>query len=347
MRYSKVFIDAIKYVLPPVVVSSRELEKKLQPLYDRLHLRVGQLEALTGVSERRWWKKGSTLTEGAANAARKALSASSVRPEDIGVLVYTGVCREHFEPATACGIASELGVGNEAQVYDISNACLGALNGILDIANRIELGQIRAGLVVSCETAREINETMVARMLAENDMENFKYSLATLTGGSGAIAILITDGSFGPEPRRKLLGAVTRTAPEHHKLCRWGLEGIGQGLLRPFMSTDSVSVLEFGVDLGLRTWKAFLEKIGWTIEKIDRVVCHQVGIEHQKTILDLLGIPRTKDYATFPFLGNIGTVSLPLTAAIAEERKIIKPGDRVGFLGIGSGLSCTMLGFEW
>jgi len=32
---------------------------------------------------------------------------------------------------------------------------------------------------------------------------------------------------------------------------------------------------------------------------------------------------------------------------MAEERDFIKPGDRVGFLGIGSGLSCTMLGFIW
>ena len=33
---------------------------------------------------------------------------------------------------------------SEAAVYDVSNACLGVLNGMLDIANRIELGQIRA-----------------------------------------------------------------------------------------------------------------------------------------------------------------------------------------------------------
>lgn len=349
MQYSRVFIDAIKYVLPPVVVSTRELETRLKPLYEKLHISPGQLEALTGIVERRWWQAGSSLTEGAVAAARKALAASNVEPADIGALVYTGVCREQFEPATACGIASELGVGDDAAIFDLSNACLGALNGILDVANRIELGQIRAGLVVSCETAREINETMLQRMLEDNDMENFKLSLATLTGGSGAVAIIVTDGSFGDQ-RRKLLGAVTRTAPQYHRLCRWGLEGLeglGQGVMRPFMSTDSVSVLKYGVDLGLRTWKAFLDKLSWTIERVDKVVCHQVGAEHQNTILRLLGIDRAKDYATFPYLGNIGTVSVPITAAIAEERNFIKPGDHVGFLGIGSGLSCTMLGLKW
>jgi len=40
-------------------------------------------------------------------------------------------------------------------------------------------------------------------------------------------------------------------------------------------------------------------------------------------------------------------VSVPLTAALADEREFLESGDRVAFLGIGSGLNCMMLGFEW
>ena len=36
---------------------------------------------------------------------------------------------------------------------------------MVEIANRIELGQIRAGMVVACETAREINEIVIEQML--------------------------------------------------------------------------------------------------------------------------------------------------------------------------------------
>ena len=60
-----------------------------------------------------------------------------------------------------------IGVSPEAAVYDVSNACLGVSNGLVDIANRIEMGQIRAGTVVACETAREINETAIAELLAD------------------------------------------------------------------------------------------------------------------------------------------------------------------------------------
>jgi 3-oxoacyl-[acyl-carrier-protein] synthase-3 len=80
---------------------------------------------------------------------------------------------------------------------------------------------------------------------------------------------------------------------------------------------------------------------------VDKIICHQVGSMHRDTILKALGISSDRDFSTFPFLGNMGTVSLPLTAALAEEREFLRPGDRVGLLGIGSGLNCLMLGVEW
>jgi 3-oxoacyl-[acyl-carrier-protein] synthase III len=72
-----------------------------------------------------------------------------------------------------------------------------------------------------------------------------------------------------------------------------------------------------------------------------------VGATHQRTILDAIGMPPERDFTTFRYLGNIGTVSLPITAAIAEERGFLSPGDLVGLLGIGSGLNCLMLGVNW
>jgi 3-oxoacyl-[acyl-carrier-protein] synthase III len=353
MRYSRVYIDSIGYELPPVVVTTQELEARLKPVYDALHIPRGQLEAMTGIVERRWWDPDTVPSACATVAARKALAESHVQPSDLGVLIYAGVCRDQFEPATACRVADAVGVSPSASVFDISNACLGVLNGIVDIANRIELGQIRAGMVVSCETARDITERMIDHMLESGTMEDFKLSLTTLTGGSGAVAVVVTDDSFSAAPCRRLLGGATQAAPEFYSLCQWGLRGISdlQGRLprafTQFMSTDSSSVLKYGVELGRRTWKAFLERLDWVAENVDKVICHQVGSGHRDTILSTLGIPTEKEYSTYEYLGNMGTVSLLVTAKLAEERDFLKRGDRVGFLGIGSGLNCLMLGFEW
>lgn len=339
MKYAKVFVDAIGYELGPNVVTSSELEKRILPVLESLRIPPGQLEALTGIRERRWWDEGFELSEGAARAGLKALGRAGLKASDLGALVYGGVCRENSEPATAAAVAHKLGAAPGTAVFDISNACLGALNGMLDVANRIELGQIRAGMVVTCETAREINEAMIAHMLERGDFETFRLSLATLTGGSGAAAILLTDGSFpGAGRRHRLLGGVCRTAPEHHRLCVWS---------RDRMSTDATAVLRHGVALGRATWEDLLRELSLSPAAVSKVVCHQVGGAHRRAVLEAIGMPEEKDFAAFEYLGNMGTAALPVAAAIADEREFLAPGDTVGFLGIGSGLNTIMMGLEW
>lgn len=351
MRYSKAHIAAIGYELPEEIVTSDHIEQRLHGLYQRLHIAPGQLAALTGIRERRWWPPGFRVSQGALKAAVKAIRNAGIRSRDIDVLIHAGVCRDEFEPATACHVAGGIpGFNPRALVYDISNACLGVINGIMQVANLIELGQASCGLVVSCETARDITEIMIRKLETEGSMDFFRYGLATLTGGSGAVAVLVTSADHTATDRRRIIGGVQRTAPRHHMLCRWGMEpvpGAGDHAVQQFMHTDSVGVLKHGVVLARDTWADFLEALEWTPETIDRIICHQVGSAHQETVLKTLGMSREKDFPTYPTLGNIGTVSLPVTAAIADENGWLEPGHRVGFLGIGSGLNCMMLGIEW
>lgn len=357
MKYERVCLDTIGFELAPDVVTSAELEDRLAPLYEALRIQPGQLELMTGITERRYWKPGFPVSEGATLAASNALRDSVVPANAIETLIYAGVCREGFEPATACHVAAGLqtaglSISETAAVYDLSNACLGMLNGMLEIANRIELGQIRAGMVVSCESAREIVDIMIDRMLSVRDMEIFKTGLATMTGGSAAAAIILTDGTFGAGRQPSLRGGVTRAAPRHHMLCRWGMEERPTPHIenrdisyRQFMTTDSVAVLEHGVALGKETWRAFLDELGWN--GVDRTVCHQVGSGHRETILSMLGLPPEHDFVAYDYLGNTGTVALPLAVGLATQREFLQPGHRVGLLGIGSGLNCMMLGVEW
>ena len=99
MNYSKVYLDAFGYELPPNVVTSADLEKRLEPVYDALHFQQGQLEAITGIRERRFWDAGFKMHDGAVKAGRKALASSGISPSDVGMLIYGGVCRR-FENGT-------------------------------------------------------------------------------------------------------------------------------------------------------------------------------------------------------------------------------------------------------
>ncbi len=346
MLYHNVYIDAFGYELAPNVITSDDLENRLESVYRTLRLRKGQLEAMTGITERRYWDPGFKMSTGAVLAGEKAISGSRISSGDIGMLIYGGVCRDNLEPATACAVAHGLGLSPEALVFDVSNACLGILNGMVLVANAIELGQIRAGLVVSCESARQIVDITIDRLTTSKDMETFRKSIATLTGGSGAVAVLLTEKSLSVNGH-KLLGGAARSAPEHHMLCTWGPDtGIPASGLQ-IMETDPVGVLNNGVVLGMDTFSDFRKILDLSDQQPDKIICHQVGATHQRTILDAVHLPRNKDFTTFQYLGNIGTVSLPITAAIAHERGFLEPGDMVGFLGIGSGLNCLMLGVSW
>lgn len=345
-HYTRVHIDAFGYELAPNVVTSDDLEKRLEPVYRALRFQKGTLAAITGIVERRFWDPGFKVSRGAFLAGRKALGKSEVPADDIGMLIYGGVCRDNLEPASACAVAHGLGLPSHCMIYDISNACLGVLNGMVEIANAIELGQIRAGMVVSCESARQIIDGTIDRLLAEKDMDTFKKTIATLTGGSGAVAVLLADASLSPGGHR-LHGGVAKSAAEHHHLCTWGPDGGIPATGGQVMETDSVGVLNNGVALGVETFREFARKTGFGRHQLDKVICHQVGATHQRTILEAVGVSPEKDFATFRYLGNIGTVSLPITAAIGEERGFIVPGDQVGFLGIGSGLNCIMLAVDW
>ena len=133
-------------------------------------------------------------------------------------------------------------------------------------------------------------------------------------------------------------------ATEHHALCR-GDRVAGSGGLA--MDTDSEALLAAGNALATRTWTAFLDELGWRSGDVRRVITHQVGAAHRRTLLESLRLDPTLDFPTFERFGNVGSVSLPLSLSLAAREGFVRAGDSVALLGIGSGLHCAMLGVEW
>ncbi|MCL6584131.1 MAG: 3-oxoacyl-ACP synthase III [bacterium] len=352
MRFQHVCIESFGYELPEDVVTSDELEQRLSPLYDKLKLPYGRLELMTGIRERRFWKKGALPSEGSIKAGKKALERASLAPEQIQCLIYAAVSRDFLEPATATVVHHALGFGESAMVFDLSNACLGFINGLVVIASMIESGQILAGMVVAGEHSRPLVETTIARLLADPapSREKLKGAFASLTIGSGAAAAILTHARISKTGHR-LLGGIARTVSQHNDLCRGGGAGGADSALdatsQPTMKTDSERLLREGCYLARRSWVDTKRELGWKSEDIDRFFCHQVGSAHRRALFTALELDMEKDYSTFEYLGNMGSVSLPITMAIGIDQGMLKAGQRAALLGIGSGITCCMLGVEW
>jgi len=348
MRYAHVCLEAIGYTLPEEVVTSDELERQLTPAYERLRLPAGRLELMSGIRERRFWAPGTLPSEPSVVSGEQALQVSGIERSRIGALIHASVCRDHLEPATACGVHHRLGLRPECQVYDVSNACLGLLNGLLQIANLIELGQIEAGLVVGTESSRALVETTIATLNRRESLtrEEMKLAMASLTIGSGSCAILLTHRELS-RTQNRLRGGAVRAHTSQHTLCQSGRDEAAGDDMRPLMATDSERLLQEGIATGVATFGDFLAATGWRADGIDRSICHQVGSAHRRLMLESLGLDARRDEVTFPWLGNTGSVALPLTLAIGAQRGLLAAGNTVALLGIGSGINCIMLGLDW
>jgi acyl-CoA:acyl-CoA alkyltransferase len=347
MRYRHVSIAAVCHALPPEVVTSAEIEARLRPVYERLGLPEGRLELMTGIRERRFFPRGTRPGQVSAQVAARAIEMSQIDRTHFGGLVHGSVCRDQLEPATASLVHHATGLPNSAFVLDLSNACLGLLNGMVLLADMIELGQIRAGLVVGTEDGRALVEGTIESLLANEALtrQDVKQDFASLTIGSGSAAIVLCDRKLCRQAHR-LVGGAFRAETASHELCTGGGSQKQPGdALR--MQTDSEALLHAGIALAECTWQDAKRALGWSNADVDKAFTHQVGRAHRKLLFERLQLDPAIDFPTVEYLGNTGAAALPTAWSLGIEQSRLGEGDRIALLGIGSGLNALMLGLEW
>ena len=334
-HYRNTALLSVSRVEAPVVVSSADLDARLGDVYERVGLRSGLLERLVGIRERRWWPEEVTFVEGAATAAAKAISESGVDPADIGLMVNTSIGRQHLEPSTAVAVHHAVGLPTSCQNFDVTNACLGFVNGIEIAGAMIEAGLTDYAVVVNGEDSRPVQEATIERLLQPGvTAQEVMAQFAAFTLGSGAAAVVLGRADRHPEGHR-LVTAVSRAGTEHHQLCT------GDNTV---MTTDLKGLLEAGLQLSEDLWTEAAEGLGWT-DGVDRYILHQVSQVHTDAISTRLGLEPDRVPRSFPEYGNIGPVSVPFT--LAGEVDSLAPGDRVLLMGIGSGLNACALEIAW
>ena len=338
MRFTNVNVAAVVHADAPVRLTSAELMGRLQSTLERLNIRPQLLEEVAGIRERRIWGQPTQVAEIAAMAGEKALAASGVPRERMGLLVSTSVCRDFIEPSTASVVHGILGLPDTCQNFDLANACLAFLNG-MDIAGQlIERGEIEYALIVDGEASDQITNSTVARLNEPGTTaEQFRAEFASLTLGSGAVAMVLGRADLLPDGHR-YLGSVTRAATQFSHLCRGTMDR---------MVTDTKTLLEAGLDLAEKTYESARDAFGWSTGDIDEYVLHQVSAVHTTALLERLKLDPAKALVTFPEYGNVGPASVPLTLSRLEELGRLHRGSRVALMGIGSGLNCSMAEIVW
>lgn len=333
-RFTNTTILTVSTADASEVVTSAVLDERLAETYRRVRLRPGLLERLVGIRARRWWAEGMTFVDGAAMAGAKAISESGIDPADIGVMVNTSVSRQHLEPATATAVHHALGLPSSCQNFDVTNACLGFVNGMELAGAMIDAGMVDYALIVDGEDSRAVQELTIRNLSRpETTARDVTAQFATLTLGSGAAAMVLGRADRHPEGHR-VVAAVSRAGTGHHQLCVGDNDG---------MYTDLKGLLDAGLELSEALWTEAAEDFDWS--GMRRYIVHQVSQVHTNAICERLGIDPALVPRTFPERGNIGPASVPIT--LAGELDDLLDGDRVLLMGIGSGLNASCLEIAW
>jgi 3-oxoacyl-[acyl-carrier-protein] synthase-3 len=334
-RLANTTMLSITGIEAPVVITSDDIDAQMADTLTRLRIKPGLLERVAGVKERRAYPPDVLIGEAAATAGSKALSEAGVDASDVGVLINTSVSRYHLEPAVSVEVHAGMGLPSSAMSFDITNACMGFVNGLQVAGAMIDSGQVDHAVVVGAEDLRSTLEKTVARMAQpDTTRELYLDQFAALTLGSGAVAAVLGRADEHPEGHR-ILGGVVRSGSDHHGLC---VASEGE------MVADGRGLLEHGVALAGDAFDEAKQEWGWDTG-MARYVFHQVSKIHMRALIDRFGVDAARVPLTYPVLGNVGPASLPMT--LAREADDLLPGDRVLCIGIGSGLNTNLTEIVW
>ncbi|MEI7989688.1 MAG: 3-oxoacyl-ACP synthase III [Chloroflexota bacterium] len=339
MKFQNVAIESIAHEEAPHVVTSEELEDQISETMARLEIEKGRLMGPTGIRERHFFDLDDQPSEVATRAAVKAIDKAGIDPQRIGCLINTSIAKDYLEPSVACLVHGNLKLSARCINFDITNACLGFLNGMNTIAFMIEAGEIDYGLVVSGEHTREVVETTIKRLQSPTvTLDDFYNNFATLTIGSGGVAMVLSRKDLS-RSGHLLEGSVNMAASEHNRLC------VAQ---REYMKTDSRTLLSAGAELIFNTWKLAYETFpGFGNGGIDIYLPHQVSKKQINTFAQLMGLDLNQIYLILERFGNMASAALPSAISYAAENGRLKSGDRAALIGVGSGLNCSIMKVAW
>jgi len=322
---------------PQERVTSRELMQEAR-VKENFGVSDMYLERLTGIQERRRAGDGVEPSDLAAAAARQALERAGVDPRAIQLIVYAGVTRDHcIEPSTAHKVQRKLGAVN-AHAFDVSNACLGFMNGVLSLDSFLGSGA-RYGLVVTGEKGSMFTRNAIRELREAREEERFSELLAGLTLGDVGAAFLL---GRKQHPDHGFVGFEFASNGEHANLCWCGdEENVGA------VYTDMPNLLRESTDLGTSVYNRLIGALQWCNSELRWYIPHQIGKISFKVHTHATGVPASKIPNSYQRFGNLITGNIPVCVDSIESQNGLAEGDKVWLAGAGSGVCAGHAGLVW
>ncbi len=327
MPSSGVKIVGVGHYAPPRIVTNHDLEAWLDTSDEWIATR-------TGMKRRHWASDDEATSDLAAAAASAALVHAGLRAQEIDCFIVATVTPDYYFPATACLVASKLGV-TDKPAFDIAIACSGFIYGLTVASGLIRSGVYERIMLIGAET--------LSKILDKEDR-----STAILFGdGAGAVILeRCAEDSFlasdlGADGRRPELlcaqGSGARRPLDHaaldakvHLIHMQGRETFKLAVQRMVEATGSVLK------------KAHLQK-----SDVTYLIPHQANRRIIDATARYLELPEEKVVVNIAEYGNTSAASIPLALSETVRAGLVKPEDLLVFVAFGGGLSWGAVAWRW
>jgi len=305
--------------LPDNVVTNADLEQ-------RYGFEPGWIEQRTGILERRHAPLEQATSDLCIEAARRAMRAGRVDPQDVDLLVVGTFTPDHSCPSTACLVQHALGL--DAPAFDLQAACSGYVYSLVTAAQFVASGNANLALVIG----GDVNSRIV------NPLDQRTAPLF----GDGAGATLLTRG----EPHQGLMCYQLGSDGSGGRLLECPVGGtrtpavaddVADG--KHFLQMDGRSVFKWAVQALTETVDLVLTKSGLGPHDVSLYMFHQANIRIINYAMEQLGIAEDRVFNNVRQYGNTSAASIPIAMDEAYRAGRINRGDTVLLCGFGGGLT--------
>jgi 3-oxoacyl-[acyl-carrier-protein] synthase III len=322
-------ITGVAGYVPPQVVTNFDLEKVVDTSDEWIRTR-------TGIRERHRADPGVAASDLGTEAAKKLLAATSVKPEEIDLIVVATVTPDMFFPATACLIQNSLGA-KRAWGFDLSAACSGFAYALTVGAQFVGSGAHKKVLVIGSDVMTSILD--------------YKDRATCVLFGDGAGAVLVEPATSGSEGiidfahdidgsggRNLYMPAGGSLHPSSHETVEKRMHYVHQ---------EGQQVFKYAVRRMSELACHLLERNGFSSRDLALIVPHQANLRIVRAMQERLGIDDSKVLVNIDRFGNTTAATIPLGLMDAIDQKRLRRGDLVLLIAVGAGYTTGGVLMRW
>ena len=282
----------------------------------------------TGIRARHFAAPDVCSSDLGFEAAKKALEAAGLGPQDIDLIVVATSTPDMVFPSVASILQHKLAqLSDEARgiagcpAFDVQAVCSGFVYALTVADAMVQTGAANKVLVVGAE--------VFSRIL------DFKDRTTCVLFGDGAGAVVL-EASDTPG----ILASDLHADGKHVGiLCVPGHVSGGQVLGDPLLKMDGQAVFKLAVGVLEDAARAVLDKAGKTAEDIDWLIPHQANIRIMQSTARKLKLPMDMVVFTVAQHGNSSAAASPRALDHAVRNGQAKPGDTLLLEGVGGGFT--------